>query len=94
MKIEILTPEENMGDVISDFTTRRGRVMGMDSEQGRSVVTATVPMAEMQRYSNDLRSMTAGRGVYTLSLDHYDPMPTNIAQPIIAAHKTEVMAEV
>src|SRR5262249_42433965 len=91
--VRVVVPEENMGDVISDFTTRRGRVLGMDSEHGRSVVTATVPFAEMQRYSNDLRSMTGGRGVYTLSLERYDPMPSNIAQPIIAAHKTEVTAE-
>ena len=96
MNVRVVVPEENMGDVISDFTTRRGRVTGMDSENGRSVVTATVPMAEVQRYSNDLRSITAGRGVYTLTFDHYEPMPTNIAQPIITAHKSkaEVAAEV
>src|SRR5260221_8876171 len=96
MNLRVMVPEENMGDVIRDFTTRRGRVTGMDSENGRSVVTATVPMAEVQRYSNDLRSITAGRGVYTLTFDHYEPMPTNIAQPIIAAHKSKskVAAEV
>ncbi len=92
--VRVVVPEENMGDVISDFTTRRGRVMGMDTEHGRSVVTATVPMAEIQRYSNDLRSMTGGRGVYTLTIDHYEPVPSNVAQPIIAAHKVQATAEV
>jgi elongation factor G len=94
MNVRVVVPEDNMGDVISDFTTRRGRVVGMDSEHGRSIVTATVPQAEMLRYSNDLRSMTAGRGVYTMTFDHYEPVPANVAQPIIAAHKTEVAAEV
>src|SRR5262249_57881738 len=91
--VRVVVPEENMGDVISDFTTRRGRVMGMDTENGRSVVTATVPMAEMQRYSNDLRSMTGGRGVYSYMLERYDPVPSNIVQTIISAHKAEVYAE-
>jgi elongation factor G len=93
MNVRVIVPEENMGDVISDFTSRRGRVMGMDTEHGRSVVTAIVPQAEMQRYSNDLRSMTGGRGVYTMTFDRYEPMPSNVAQPIIAAHKAELTAE-
>jgi elongation factor G len=93
MNVRVIVPEENMGDVISDFTTRRGRVMGMDTEHGRSVVTAIVPLAEMQRYSNDLRSMTGGRGVYSASFDRYEAVPSNIAQTIIAAHKAEVTAE-
>jgi elongation factor G len=94
VSVRVVVPEENMGDIISDFTSRRGRVMGMDTENGRSVVTALVPYAEMQRYSNDLRSMSGGRGVYTYTIDHYDPMPSNVAQPIIAAHKKEEVAEV
>jgi elongation factor G len=93
MNVRVIVPEENMGDVISDFTTRRGRVMGMDTEHGRSVVTAIVPLAEIQRYSNDLRSMTGGRGVYTMSFDHYEPVPSNITQGIVAQHKAEVAAE-
>jgi len=93
VNVRVIVPEENMGDVISDFTSRRGKVMGMDSEHGRSVVTALLPHAEMLRYSNDLRSMTGGRGVYTFTFDHYEPMPSNIAQPVIAAHKKEESAE-
>ena len=93
MNVRVVVPEENMGDVISDLTTRRGRVMGMDTEKGRSVVTAMVPFAEMLRYSNDLRSMTGGRGVYTATFDHYETVPGNVAQTIIAAHKAELAAE-
>lgn len=80
VNVRVVVPEENMGDIIGDFTTRRGRVLGMDSEYGRSVVTAQVPFAEMQRYSNDLRSMTGGRGVYTMSFERYDVVPAHIAQ--------------
>jgi elongation factor G len=82
-----------MGDVISDLTTRRGRVLGMDTDKGRSVVTATVPLAEMLRYSNDLRSMTGGRGVYTAVFDHYETVPSHTAQGIIDAYKAEQAAE-
>lgn len=87
MLVKVTVPEANMGDIISDFNTRRGRVQGMDSDAGRSVVTAYVPQAEMLRYSNDLRSMTGGRGVYTMEFSSYEVVPANIAQPIIAAFK-------
>ncbi|MCC7207682.1 MAG: elongation factor G [Anaerolineae bacterium] len=93
MSLRVVVPEENMGDVISDLTTRRGRVLGMDTDKGRSVVTATVPLAEMLRYSNDLRSMTGGRGVYTAVFDHYETVPSHIAQGIIDAYKAEQAAE-
>ncbi len=89
MLVRVVVPEENMGDVISDLTSRRGRVLGMDTEKGRSVVTAHVPLAEMQRYSNDLRSMTGGRGVYTMTFDRYETVPSQIAQQVIAAYKAE-----
>ncbi len=61
----------------------------MDTEGGRSVVTALVPQAEMQRYGNDLRSMTGGRGIYEMSFDHYEPVPTHIAQTLIDAAKKD-----
>lgn len=93
MDVRVIVPEENMGDVLSDFNTRRGRVQGMDTENGRSVVTAQVPQAEMLRYSNDLRSMTGGRGVYTMSFNRYEQVPAHVAQPIIAAHRTTEVAE-
>jgi elongation factor G len=93
MNVRVVIPEENMGDIISDFTSRRGRVMGMDTEHGRSVVTAMVPLAEMQRYSNDLRSMTAGRGVYTMSFEKYENVPKLVADQIIAQHKAAAATE-
>ncbi len=93
MNVRVVVPEENMGDVISDLTTRRGRVLGMDTEKGRSVVTAHVPLAEMQRYSNDLRSMTGGRGVYTMTFERYETVPSHVAQPIIASYKAEASSD-
>ena len=89
MNIEIIVPEESMGDVIGDITSRRGRVMGMDTVSGRSVVKAHVPLSEIQRYSNDLRSMTGGRGAYTLEFAAYEKVPSNLMQEIIERHKAE-----
>jgi elongation factor G len=87
MDVEIVVPEALMGDILSDMNTRRGRVQGMDSENGRSTVRAQVPLAEMLRYGNELRSMTGGRGIYTMKPSHYEVVPTHVAQPIIAQHK-------
>ena len=75
---------------MSDFNTRRGRVLGMEQKSNRTVIRALVPLAEIMRYSTDLRSMTQGRGVYTIEFDHYDPVPSHIAVDIIAQHKEEV----
>jgi elongation factor G len=92
MDVRIVVPESNMGDILGDLNTRRARVQGMDTEKGRSVVTAQVPLAEMQRYTTDLRSMTGGRGVFTMELSHYEVIPTHIAQEIIAAKQKEMAA--
>jgi len=89
MKIEVIIPDDNMGDIMSDMTTRRGMVQGMDSEHGRSVVRAMAPLAEMQRYANDLRSMTSGRGVFRMEFSHYERMPEHMMAPIVAAFKSE-----
>lgn len=89
MDVEVTIPEESMGDVISDITSRRGRVIGMDTVAGRSLVRAHVPLAEIQRYSNDLRSMTGGRGVFTMTFSSYEKVPSNLAQDIIAQHKAQ-----
>src|SRR4030043_442916 len=85
MTMKIIVPEANMGDILGDLNTRRARVQGMDTEKGRSVVTAQVPLAEMQRYTTDLRSMTGGRGIFTLEFDHYEVVPAHIAADVIAA---------
>src|SRR5690606_22800484 len=89
MSVKVVVPESMMGDILSDLNTRRGRVQGMDTEGAKSTVTAQVPLAEMMRYGNELRSMTGGRGIYTMTFDHYDQVPAHVAQTIIAAHKAE-----
>jgi len=84
MSLRVIVPEENMGDIMGDFNSRRGRVLGMETEAGRSVVRAEVPLAEIQRYSNDLRSMTAGRGVFTSEFLRYERVPAHVQTEIIA----------
>jgi elongation factor G len=78
-----------MGSAIGDLTSRRAHVLGTDSISGRAVITASAPLAEIQRYSNDLRSFTQGRGVYTVEFDHYQHVPSHIAEQIIANAKKE-----
>lgn len=92
MEVKITVPEAMMGDVMGDLNTRRARVQGMDNDGPRSVVTATVPLAEMMRYGNELRSMTGGRGIYTMEFSHYDQVPFQTAQTVIAQHKAEAAA--
>ena len=93
MNVRIVVPEANMGDILGDLNTRRARVQGMDTEKGRSVVTAQVPLAEMQRYTTDLRSMTGGRGVFSMEFDHYEVLPANLAQEVINARQKEQAAQ-
>lgn len=90
--IRVIVPEANMGDILGDLNTRRARVQGMDTEKGRSVVTAQVPLAEVQRYTSDLRSITGGRGVFSMELSHYEIVPSHLAQEIIDSRQRE-MAE-
>jgi elongation factor G len=92
MNVRIVVPESNMGDILGDLNTRRARVQGMDNEKGHSVVTAQVPLAEMQRYTTDLRSMTGGRGIFTLEFDHYENVPSHIAEQVIAARIKDLQA--
>jgi elongation factor G len=90
--LKVRVPDRYTGDVISDLNTRRGRIQGMDSEGSVSVVSAHVPMAEAQSYSPDLRSMTGGRGAFSLRLDHYDPVPPALAERILADRPAEAKA--
>jgi elongation factor G len=92
MNVRIVVPESNMGDILGDMNTRRARVQGMDNEKGHSVVTAQVPLAEMQRYTTDLRSMTGGRGVFTMDFSHYEVVPAHLAQEVITARQKELQA--
>ena len=89
MKVTITAPEANMGDVLGDINTKRARVQGMDQSAGKSIITALVPLAEMQRYAADLRSLTQGRGVYSMVFDHYDEVPNHVAQGIIEQAQKE-----
>lgn len=82
MKVEIIVPEEYMGDVIGDVNSRRGRIEGMELVNGAQQIHAYVPLGEMFGYATDLRSNTQGRGVYSMEFDHYDPVPKNIAEKI------------
>ena len=84
VEAKVTVPEDNMGDILGDFNTRRARVQGMDTKGGRSVVSAQVPLAEMQRYTTDLRSMTGGRGIFEMKFSHYQELPTHLAEEVIA----------
>lgn len=88
--IEVTVPEASMGDIIGDFNSRRGRILGMEPiGNGLGVVRAQAPLAEVFRYSIDLRSLTQGRGSFDMNFDHYEDVPQRIAESIIAAHKKE-----
>ncbi|CAM3088436.1 elongation factor G [Paenibacillus sediminis] len=87
MKVEVTVPEEYMGDVMGMLNSRRGRIEGMDSRAGAQIIRAKVPLAEMFGYSTTLRSGTQGRGVFSMELSHYEEVPKNIAEEIIAKSK-------
>jgi elongation factor G len=89
MRATVRVPEDLMGEVIGDLNAKRGRVLGMDSDGGIRVVTAEVPLAEMQRYSIDLRSITSGRGSFEMEFARYEEAPPNEAQRVIAAAQEE-----
>jgi len=90
MTVTITVPESNMGDVMSDINTKRGRVLGMTPVgNGMQQITANVPQAEMLHYASDLRSITQGRGSFTMELYQYEEVPPNVQQEIIAQHKKE-----
>ncbi|MBI5589305.1 MAG: elongation factor G [Deltaproteobacteria bacterium] len=83
LSVEITTPEEFMGDIMGDLNSRRGRVLGMDSEGKYQVIKANVPMSEFLTYAPDLTSMTGGRGVYSMSFSHYDEVPALISEKLL-----------
>ncbi|SDF84879.1 elongation factor G [Sporolituus thermophilus] len=87
VKVEVTVPEEYMGDVIGDLNSRRGRIEGMEARAGVQAIRAFVPLAEMFGYATDLRSKTQGRGNYSMEFDHYEEVPKNIADAIIAKVK-------
>jgi elongation factor G len=90
MNVTIEVPEDNMGDVLGDLNTRRARVQGMNSEKGHSIVTATVPLSEMLRYTTQLRSLTGGRGIFDMEFSSYEVVPAHIQSEIVAARQKEL----
>ena len=90
MNMTITVPDSFTGDIIGDLNTKRAHVLGMNPNQGINVIQAKVPLSEVLRYAIDLRSMTQGRGTFTIGFDHYQPVPALQAQKIIAAHKAAV----
>jgi elongation factor G len=87
MKVEVEVPENFLGDVMGDLNSRRGQIEGMGSEAGIAKVTAKVPLAEMFGYATDIRSKTQGRGIFSMEFSHYDEVPRNVAEAIIAKSK-------
>jgi elongation factor G len=89
VQIEVSIPGKFMGDITSDLNGRRGRIQGMDALGDLQIIRAQVPLQEIQTYSTDLRSITAGEGSYTIEFSHYDLVPAKITESIIAQHKSE-----
>ncbi|MFV9568554.1 elongation factor G [Thermoanaerobacter mathranii] len=87
MRVEVVVPEEYMGDIIGDLNKRRGRILGMESKDNLEVITAEVPLAEMNRYATDLRSLTQARGEFKMAFARYEEAPPNVAQKIIEERK-------
>jgi elongation factor G len=92
MAVEIRIPEAYMGEVNRDLNGRRGRVLGMDTDGDVQIISAQVPQAELFSYATELRSLAQGRGSFTATLDHYEDVPSQIAERVIDAHRKEVEA--
>jgi elongation factor G len=84
MRVEVVVPEEYMGDVIGDVTKRRGHIQSMETRGGSQVINARVPLAQMFGYATDIRSRTQGRGSYSMHFDRYEPAPASVSQEVIA----------
>ena len=84
MKVAVIVPDEYLGDVIGDLNSRRGEIQGFEDRSGVKQINAHVPLSEMFGYATDLRSKTQGRGQYVMEPSHYEPVPKNIADQIIA----------
>lgn len=93
MYVEVTVPDQFMGDIMGDMNSRRGRILGMEPRSGLQIIKASVPMSEMLKYAIDLRSMTQGRGSFTMKFDHYEEVPAHIAEQVIAAAKAEKAEE-
>jgi elongation factor G len=83
MHVEVIVPEEYMGDVLGDLSSRRAAIEGMEARGNAQVIKSMVPLAQMFGYATDLRSKTQGRGVYTMEFHHYQQLPTNLAEEVM-----------
>lgn len=89
MNVEVRVPEDHMGDVMGDVSSRRGKIMGMDSEGNMQIIKAQIPQAELHQYATTIRSITGGRGLHSESFSHYDPMPKDHEKKVISNYKKE-----
>jgi len=92
-EMEIVVPDENVGDIIGDLNSRRGRVLGVEPMGRSQVIKTLVPLAEVLRYSSDLRSITSGRGQFSMRLSTYEEVPSQVAEKIVAEARKEVGEE-
>jgi elongation factor G len=92
MKLEVVTPEENMGDVVGDLNRRRGMMRGMDDRNGAKVLKADVPLSEMFGYVTQLRTITSGRASSSMEFSHYSEAPKNVAEDVVAKANGKVTA--
>jgi elongation factor G len=86
MKVEVVTPDDHIGEVLSDLNVRNAQVQGMGTMIGGQTVDAVVPMAEMFGYATSLRSLTQGRGTFTMEFDHYEPVPREVTERIVLGY--------
>jgi len=93
MDVDVVVPEEYLGQISGDLNSRRGRVMGMDTKGKNQIVKAQVPLAQMFTYANDLRSITGGRGSYTMKFSRYEQVPAKIANEIVSRHQAQKKEE-
>jgi elongation factor G len=93
MKIEVITPEENMGDIVGDLNRRRGQIQGMEDRSGAKAIKGTVPLSEMFGYVTSLRTMSSGRASSTMEFSHYEQAPNNITEAVLAKVKGKVTAK-
>ena len=93
MDVDVIVPDEFMGDITGNLSSRRGRIAGMDVQGKSQVIKAKVPLSEMFKYASELKSMTGGRGLYTMRFSHYEDVPHKIAQTIIAKYEEQRKAE-
>ena len=89
MNLEVLVPDAYMGDVIGDLNSKRGRILGMEPQDGEQLVKAQAPLTELSKYAIDLRSLTQGRGSFEMSFEHYEEVPARTAENIIVQAQKE-----